>query len=379
MERSIRVLFMLPNLRGGGAERVVLTTLGALDSARVRPSLYVWQGTGAFFGEVPQDLPFDFGTRRSGHYSYALPSILAGAVRCARETDIVVGALELGATYLAYATTRMTNRPVIGWVHTNLDHYLPMKRGANRAVGRAIYPRLDAIVAPTSGSARSVESAFGVNPAKTRVFGNSVDLDAVRRASSEVEPAWMRDLAPQPVVVSSGRLVNKEKGFDVLIRAHARLIHSGERQTLVILGEGPDRCHLESLARSLGVGDSVLLPGFTSNPFPIIRAATLFVSPSRLEGFGLAIAESLAIGTPVIATDCPSGPSEVLSNGQCGHLVPTNDPAGMAAAIASLLRNEDKRAEFSDRGFRSVERYAPDRIAERWMDLFETLHRTPRS
>jgi glycosyltransferase involved in cell wall biosynthesis len=130
--------------------------------------------------------------------------------------------------------------------------------------------------------------------------------------------------------------LNKFKDFATLIRAFARLraVHPAR---LVILGEGPERRNLEQLARQLGVATEVDLPGFAANPYAFMARADVFALASRVEGLSNAIIEALACGCPVVSTDCPNGPDEVLQHGRYGRLVPVGDDAALADAISATL------------------------------------------
>jgi glycosyltransferase involved in cell wall biosynthesis len=140
-----------------------------------------------------------------------------------------------------------------------------------------------------------------------------------------------------------------------LLRAFAR-VRSARPARLVILGEGSQLRALQSLASELGIGDDVLFPGFVSNPFAYMARARAFVLSSAWEGFGNVLVEAMACGCPVISTDCPSGPAEILEGGRYGSLVPVGDPTPMAEAILETLESGPdvsalrKRADcFSDR------------------------------
>ena len=137
------------------------------------------------------------------------------------------------------------------------------------------------------------------------------------------------------MVVAAGRLT-KEKDFATLLRAVA-LVQREREVRLMILGEGIERQQLEALASDLAIATTVALPGFVANPFRYMRRAAVFVLSSRSEGFGNVLVEAMACGTPVVSTDCPSGPGEILQGGRFGRLVPIGDAKAMADAIVAQL------------------------------------------
>jgi glycosyltransferase involved in cell wall biosynthesis len=164
-----------------------------------------------------------------------------------------------------------------------------------------------------------------------------------------------------------------QKGFDVLIKAHATLSQRGLRGQLVILGEGEWRQRLAELAVSLGVADTVKLPGFLVNPYPLFQRAHVFALPSRVEGFGLVLVEALALGIPIVASNCPAGPAEILAGGKHGLLVPPDNVSALADAIGQLLTDRDLRKRLSDTAMGRALAFSPEVVAQRWATLLRDL------
>jgi glycosyltransferase involved in cell wall biosynthesis len=164
-----------------------------------------------------------------------------------------------------------------------------------------------------------------------------ITTDFEDRAAEPVNHPWLKHSSP-PVYLSAGRLA-VEKDHATLLRAFALYCQDGRPGRLMILGEGPLRAELQVLSNALGISERVTMPGFVPNPLPYIRRAAAFVLTSRAEGFGNVLVEALGVGTPVISTDCPYGPAEILDHGRYGLLVPCEDPVSLAAAISPHLRN----------------------------------------
>jgi glycosyltransferase involved in cell wall biosynthesis len=173
-------------------------------------------------------------------------------------------------------------------------------------------------------------------------------------------------------VMTMGRL-SREKGFDLLLPAFAGVAEKNPGWRLMILGEGEQRPELERLTESLGLRDRVLLPGRIKNPFPVLKQAKLFVLPSRHEGFGNALIEAMACGVPVIATDCPSGPREIVRDGENGVLVAAEDVGALAAALERLMADDAERARLAVRGAEAVKRFEIERIIETWEELLHQV------
>jgi glycosyltransferase involved in cell wall biosynthesis len=161
--------------------------------------------------------------------------------------------------------------------------------------------------------------------------------------------------------------MHRQKGFDVLLHAFARL-HIADL-ALVLLGEGPERSHLESMARDLGIASRVMMPGFVANPWHWMARAAAFVLPSRYEGFGSVLVEAMACGTPVVAADCEYGPREILSDGDAGSLARAEDIDSLTAAIDNVLKNPGFANELAVRGRRRAWEFDAPVVARRYADL----------
>ncbi len=181
--------------------------------------------------------------------------------------------------------------------------------------------------------------------------------------SQAQRPAWF---GPRNLI-AVGRLTH-QKGFDLLLQAFAANADLDDWH-LTILGEGPDRVALTAQAEALDLAPRVHLPGTVADPFPLLKAADLFVFSSRYEAFGMALAEAMACGLPVIAFDCPSGPADIVRNGVDGLLVPPEDVLALAAAMRQLMEDPDSRARLAAQAPTVVDRFSPERIYGQWEAL----------
>jgi len=367
----IKVLFNLPALYGGGAERGVLNVMGNLDRTLFKPDLFLMKRDGVYWKEVPEHVSVFCGTDKS-RLRTALVAVGRKYLTIARRYDVLVGGLELESTYLAWLAGKLWKKPVVGWVHVALAEYLKGQPLWHRRAVAYVYPRLDKIVCQASGSVDSLREATSFTPGQLRIMSYPFDSQLVQREALAAEPPWADDTDKRPVVVACGRL-NFQKGFDVLIKAHKLARAAGLDHRLYILGEGPLRSELTSLIAQMNVSDSVVMPGFLPNPFPALRPASAFVLSSRFEGLPHVILEALALGTPVVATDCRSGPAEILENGRYGLLVPTEDAEAIAAALMKLLRNEDLRERLGSAGPGRAAEYSPLRTAPQWEELLTAV------
>jgi glycosyltransferase involved in cell wall biosynthesis len=206
-----------------------------------------------------------------------------------------------------------------------------------RWLARRTYSRADAVIAISSGVADDLLRVTGVPRRRVHVVHNPVAVEEIRdRARAPLDHPWFAPGEP-PVLLAVGKL-SPQKDFPTLLRAFAR-VRAARRARLVILGEGAQRSRLARLARRLDIASDVALPGFQPNPYAWMARASVFVLCSAWEGFSNALAEALACGCPVVSTDCPSGPAEILDGGAFGPLCPVGDDRALAGAILRVLES----------------------------------------
>ncbi len=193
------------------------------------------------------------------------------------------------------------------------------------------------------------------------------------KSESVTETKLLPQLNPnQKIIVAMGRLT-EQKGFDILLAAFAQIAPQYPDWQLIILGEGQQRQQLEAQRDKLGLQKRVLMPGLVSNPFPILKRSHLFVLSSRYEGFGNVIIEAMACNLPVISTDCPSGPREIITNGENGILVSNQQPDQLAQAMAKLMSEPQRRMQLAAKASQSLSRFELDTIIDQWKDLLTSI------
>jgi glycosyltransferase involved in cell wall biosynthesis len=202
---------------------------------------------------------------------------------------------------------------------------------------RWFYPWADAIIVPSHGAAQDLANVSGIPLDRIHVAPNPVVSPALFKLAQETSPNMDFTPTKGPVILGVGELCAR-KDFGTLIQAFSKVRQSRPCH-LLILGEGRERSRLEALVEKLGLKDDIEMPGFVENPYAYMARADLLVLSSNCEGFGNVLAEALAIGLPVVSTDCPSGPREILQDGRLGPLVPVGDANALAQAILATLDN----------------------------------------
>jgi glycosyltransferase involved in cell wall biosynthesis len=248
-----------------------------------------------------------------------------------------VNRVAIVARALARGDTRLAVR-VGTTVSVNLRGRGAWERWLQRTSMRRLYPLADRVLVPSAGAADDLSAYAGLDRRCIAVVPSPIVTPELERETEEpTDHPWLVD-SSVPVILGVGEL-GYRKDFETLIRAFA-LVRARRRCRLLILGRGRRREQLLRLADELGVGEDVDLPGFVRNPYAAMARARLFVLSSRWEGMPVVLIESLACRTPVVATDCPSGPGEILGDGSAGALVPVGDSASMAEAIGVWLDRE---------------------------------------
>ncbi|WP_109118795.1 nucleotidyltransferase family protein [Azospirillum sp. TSO22-1] len=348
------VLFVVPHLFG--SMRLLATVLRHMDRTRFSATILALGSRTILREEFPDDVEFHILDGDSSFASRfaALPAI----IRLARRHDLIVAYAELTPTYLTALAGWIVGRPVIGWMHIHQSEIFRHRlrpEWAHRPVFRAVYPRLTRVVGVGRTVSRDLEAAFGLS--NVACIPNAVDTDAVRARAADALPETAADLFAKPVLLSVA-LLEWQKGYDVLIAAHAKLRAAGIDHTLAIAGDGSLANDLRALADRLGVADSVRFLGYLKNPYPVMARARGLVLASRLEGFALVVAEALALGTPVVSTRV-AGPDEILADGAYGPLVPVDDVDALASAMGRLLTEDAWHAALARNAPAAAERYAP--------------------
>ena len=340
------IAFYMHDLSGGGVERMRLALIAQLRARGTRVTLILAARSGPLGSRLPHDLPVvEIGMR--GMLGNVLP--LARMLRRIRP-DILVASLDhnnvtaLLASWVSGSATRivicqhnaLSAERALGWRYRLIPWlYWLLQRGA------------DGVVAVSNGVADDLARVAGIARANiTPIYNPIIGPDFAERMAGASPHPWLDD-TNMPVFVFAGRLTS-QKDPATLLEAMAGVLQCRSAR-LIVLGEGPLLAGLQDSTDILGIADHVAFVGYQINPLPWIRHASALVCTSRYEGLGNTLIEALACGIPVIATNCPHGPSEVLLGGKIGRLVAVGDAAGLAQAMLALLRDVPDRAALTAR------------------------------
>jgi glycosyltransferase involved in cell wall biosynthesis len=369
-----RIAFVINSLATGGAERVMISILHLAPEGWDCHLILLDR-------ETERRIPPDFVAvhRLDCRFSLVASVRQLRAELRSIEPDIVVSFL-VRANIASVIAARSIGVPVViserSQLSTHLaERYTGFRLWTAAAAPRLTYPHANHVIAVSDGVRSDLVERFGVQPRHVSSIPNPYDLQRIA-VDAQAEPEF--DIPPR-FIVSVGRLVGA-KGFKDLIDAYAM---AKPDLPLCILGEGPDRSSLEARIAALGLHDRIHLLGYAKNPFAVVGRAELFVSASHCEGFPNALAEAMALGRPVISTDCPSGPAEVLANVETinatdvfeadyGMLVPVRRPDALARAM-DMMSNPDRRQHYSMMALQRMDDFRIEAIADRYWKTFANV------
>lgn len=235
-------------------------------------------------------------------------------------------------------------------------------------LSRFLYPRADSVIAISEGVKQSLIRA-GIHPRHCSVIYNPLDLDAIRSSlTNKVE--WPL-LGRKNILVTSGRFV-ESKDHATLLKAFA-IVRKQYDASLVMIGTGPEEHRLKKLADKLGISEAVHWLGWQQNPYVFLSKCDMFVLTSRFEGFGNVILEAIACGLPVISTDCPTGPREILGANRFGILVPVGDIESLASAISKLITHPADAAELKAKAVQRLADFNVEKIAGQYLEHMDMV------
>ncbi len=361
----LKVSIFLPNLVGGGVERIRLVLAHEFSRAGQEVEFVLMQAKGPLLDEAQAAFSVvDLDAPRVRAVPFALASYLRH-----RRPDALLAAM-WPLTVVAPLAQRLSGHrcKVLVSEHNALSVQYRDWGRAHRAAMRASmavgYRLAHRRVGVSLGVVENIAALSGLQPEAFDVIHNPVPprAEPTTETMHDAEALWSSPRGARIVTVGS---MKTQKNHPLLLRAFARLDRPDAR--LMFVGDGTGRDALLSLARDLGVADRVIFTGFKLDPTPFYKTADLFVLSSDYEGFGNVIVEAMSCGTPVVSTDCPSGPSEILDRGRYGRLVPVGDVAGLSRAMDTALDAPSDRVKLQTR----AADFSPEIAARKYLELLD--------
>lgn len=371
------LLFILPSTAMGGAETRFHTLIRELTDFRA--ILLTQESVAPYFEDL--GIPIYHFDAYGGLSSspMALRSIL-GYVRAIRDVvqkepiDGLFGVMHFGTLYAALAKDLFfLPQPIMGSILGHLSGYFESfgRRPSflEKGLIRYLLWRSRVLVVSSQGVKEDLVNTFGAREGSVQVIPNGIDLEKVKRLAKEPWPI------PTPFSGKTITMVSRlcsGKDFWTLLNALALLVPRLPVR-LVLVGEGDFREEIVQMARQLGIESHVVMVGFQSNPYPFILSADVFVLSSLHEGFGNVLVEAMALGVPVVSTDCPTGPRTIIEEGVSGLLVKMGDSEDMTRAIRLLLEDKALAETLAKGGLQRAKRFESARMTKDYESLFHTL------
>lgn len=364
----MRVLFFLSDLDGGGAQRTFVNLVNAMSQSDLEVALVVGRPGGAAQSWLRDEVVlFQLGVKRTRHAVRGLRQVVQKY-----QPDILVATMVDANIVATLAALGLRARTKVILRETNSHRARGDIRGLRRWLIKWAYRRADAVVSLSSGVGIELISEYRIEKKRVVTIGNPVDIHGITAKSEKFRGnTGTVKYNGVPILVAVGRLT-RQKGFDLLIRAVSNVKFPFK---LVILGEGPDRDILHDIAERQGMLDRLCMPGFVEDPISWLAHADLFVLSSRWEGFGHVIVEAMAAGIPVIATNCPYGPADIIENEVNGLLVPEGDIGALVDGIEELLKNKEKARKFVETGRKNLQCFDIKVIEAQYIELFRSICR----
>lgn len=370
-----KIRFSIINLSDGGAEKILINILKCLSRDKYDISLFLFEKSGVYLKDIPQDVEVSYLINESkrSHYLLSLfgkifrksafrifmyfPSLvyrICGIKYC----DIDIAYIQ-DTTYLLKANHA---KKKIAWIHTNILNSPTYDHGLEQNLAFA-----DKIISVSQGATDIMNNVYPDFKNRTMTIYNPSPLSEITKLSELHNVAFFK-----PTIIGVGKL-KEVKGFDILIKSFKLIIDRGFDWDLIILGDGELRQELESLVNELSIFDHVQLLGFKENPYPYMAKADLFVLSSYFEGFGQVVVEAQYLGIPIVSTDCDVGPREILQAGNCGLLVPVGDVEKLADGIEQLMTDQQLRETFIARGLNRAQDFDLPKIMAQVESLLDEI------
>ena len=365
----MKLTFFIQDFEGGGAQHMFINTANEFAKRGYQVDLLVVNDSGpnkervlSNVNIVNMDKPRSLSALMpmARYYRHAKPDILLSAMTHSNVVAILARIMSFTNTTKLIVTERT-------FLSVHIQKTASTRDKTFSLATKIFYRFADKVIGISKGVAEDIRQLARLMPEKVGYIYNPVVTEQLRIDFEQDLPNTLKDHAQQKLIVTSGRL-SFEKDQETLLRAFS-ILHKTHDAKLVFLGNGPLEEKLQKTAIELGVNEHVLFAGFVNNSLVYMKQADLFVMSSLLEGFCNTIVEALYCGLSVVSTDCPSGPREILKDGEFGHLTPVGDAAALASAMIAALERPSDAEKQKERALC----FTVDTICDEYQKLFEEL------
>lgn len=368
-EEKIKILFFLSNLSGGGAQRTMVNLLRGLDRNKFKPSLALlnYDANDAYANLMPPDIEVININSRGRFAAWKIKKLIESM-----EPDILFSTLPQ-VNFAVWLGNKLSNKPgKLVLRETNYREIGFNTTSILQMLYKKMYRDADKVIALSEGVKNHMFNTYKLEESTiTRIY-NPVDVKKIKELS---EDKCDVDYTKKFKLVACGRLA-KQKNYPLLINALGILKEKGYSEfELFIMGTGPDEKAIEEMIISKGLNENIKLIGFQNNPYAYMEKADLFILSSLWEGFGHVIVEAMACGTPVVSTDCPHGPSEILENGKYGWLVPNDDLDKLTSTLSKLMSNPNEIMQMANKVRVRAKEFDVQYITREYEEVFSQMKR----
>ncbi len=370
------IVFAIGSLKGGGAERVVLNLINNWNNEQFMPVLLLAERKGSYLNSVSSEVKIISINVALKFINTPLFTLrLRKALKPLNLAGIISHTHNMSRMIMRAHQFKAFSCPILLVEHNNLGKKFLNYRSklASNLVRREmsfLYKSANNIIGVSEGVAKSIKQELDLKKQSVHVIYNPIDFDQIR-IKKDIAPGDNKEQyfmsLPRPVVIGVGRLT-KQKGFEDLIKAFSGLAEN-QQGSLVILGEGELKKHLQKITKEVGIEQKTHFLGFVKNPWWYITHSDLFVMSSYWEGFPMVLLETMACETPIIATNCSFGPSEIIVDDQTGKLVRVGDIEQLTNTISATLKNQSLMKAWTDNASKEVIKFKPNLILDQYIQL----------
>ena len=373
-DRPIKLLCLIPELRTGGAELVLISLLKKFSRDRIKPILVLLQNKTEYVNQLPEDIKLiELG--KKGRFDFFRISFALASIIKKECPDAILSFLWYsGIVAIVAKKLSGINTVTITAIRNFLSICIRREKCglAKTFLAKRLLKYSSATLVLAKPMKEDMVEKFNLDREKIHIIPNPVDIPKIKaRASEKIDHPWFGSDKNIPVIIAIGRLT-EQKGYPHLLEAFKNIL-SQQPARLFIIGSGQDQAKLEKLVANYGIGENVCLAGVLRNPLPYLAKSDVFVLSSFYEGFPNAMVEAMALAVPVVATNCPSAVSDIITDGFSGLLIPVADPSAMQKAVIRILNNKDFAKKLGDNAVKAVENYPAEHVVELYQSVIEKV------